>query len=398
MAGILDYNPEDARMNAFYQGLLNAGAAMGAGGGPSTTPGSGMAGALTQGLGAFGQGYRGAMQENQAAAVNAYKMEQMKQAVETQRRKQAAYDAYVNQTIPLTGEAGPTVQAAQAGQAMLPKIPGLTPEIARTMDPDAFSKYVLEMNAERAKRTMDVEYEPLKAGAIEQAKNAPLLARKAGEGEIEYNQRMRTEAGLNPIMAQRAGQEASARLPALQTMADYNTALDIQAAGAKKFAEKTAEGQAARTSPETQRANQDALAALDISLRSANEVLNHPGLSSGTGTGAVTLAFVPGTSAKDFSTKVESLKAQTFLPMVEKMKGLGALTEAEGKKLTDAVGSLDTSMSKSAFESSVRQIYNDLHDARSRFVERTGINQAYTGAPSLPAKMVPPAPAGFVVR
>jgi hypothetical protein len=211
MAGILDYDPENARMNAFYQGLLNAGAAMAAGGGPSSTPGAGMAGALTQGLGAFGQGYRGALQENQAAAVNAYKMEQMKQAAEAQRRKQAAYDAYVNQTIPLTGEAGPTVQAAQDGQAMLPKIPGLTPEIARTMDQDTFSKYVQEMNAERAKRTMDVEYEPLKAGAIEQAKNAPLLARKAGEGEIEYKNRMRTEAGLNPILSSRAGSEAQQR-------------------------------------------------------------------------------------------------------------------------------------------------------------------------------------------
>jgi hypothetical protein len=211
MAGILDYNPEDARMNAFYQGLLNAGAAMASGGGPSTTPGAGMAGALTQGLGAFGQGYRGALQENQAAAVNAYKMEQLKQAAETKRRQQEAYDAYVNQTIPLTGNAGPTVQAAAAGQAALPQIPGMSPEVARKMDPESFAKYVQDMRYEQAKRQLDVTYEPLKAGAIEQAKNAPLLARKAGESEIEYNQRMRTEAGLNPILAQRAGQEAMQR-------------------------------------------------------------------------------------------------------------------------------------------------------------------------------------------
>jgi hypothetical protein len=211
MAGILDYNPDDARMNAFYQGLLNAGAAMASGGGPATTPGAGMAGALTQGLGAFGQGYRGAMQDNQAAAVNAYKMEQLKQAAEAKRRQQAAYDAYVNQTTPLTGNAGPTVQAAASGQAALPQIPGMSPELARTMDPDSFAKYVQEMNAERAKRQLDVTYEPMKAGAIEAAKNPHLLARKAGESEIEYSQRIRTEAGLNPILAQRSGQEAMQR-------------------------------------------------------------------------------------------------------------------------------------------------------------------------------------------
>lgn len=211
MAGILDYNPEDARMNAFYQGLLNAGAAMASGGGPSTTPGAGMAGALTQGLGAFGQGYRGAMQDNQAAAINAYKMEHLKQAAEAKRKQQAAYDAYANQTITLTGNAGPTVQAAAAGQASLPQIPGMSPEIARMMDPESFMKYVQDMRAEQAKRQLDVTYEPMKAGAIEAAKNPHLLARKAGESEIEYSQRIRTEAGLNPILAQRAGQEAMQR-------------------------------------------------------------------------------------------------------------------------------------------------------------------------------------------
>lgn len=232
MAGILDYNPDDVRMNAFYQGLLNAGAAMASGGGPSTTPGAGMAGALTQGLGAFGQGYRGAMQENQAAAVNAYRMEQLKQAAEAKRRQQEAYDAYVNQTIPLTGTAGPTVQAAAAGQSALPQIPGMTPELARTMDPDSFAKFVQEMNAERAKRELDVTYEPRKAGAIEQAKNAPLLARKAGESEIEFNQRLRTESGLNPIMAQRAGQEAMQRQGAEAAYA--GTIAERKAAGEAK--------------------------------------------------------------------------------------------------------------------------------------------------------------------
>lgn len=97
----------------------------------------------------------------------------------------------------------------------------------------------------------------------------------------------------------------------------------------------------------------------------------HPGLSAavGAGVGKTLLPFVgpiPGTDRADFAAQLETLKAQTFLPMVEKLKGMGALSDAEGKKLNAAVGALDANMSERDFKASAEQIRRDLVAARDR--------------------------------
>lgn len=56
------------------------------------------------------------------------------------------------------------------------------------------------------------------------------------------------------------------------------------------------------------------------------------------------LGSVPGTENKDFRGQLESLKSQVFLPAVQQVKGMGALSNAEGEKLTAAVASLDADM------------------------------------------------------
>jgi len=72
----------------------------------------------------------------------------------------------------------------------------------------------------------------------------------------------------------------------------------------------------------------------------------------GTGIGRL-LAYIPGTENKDFRGQLESLKSQVFLPAVQQIKGMGALSNAEGEKLTAAVAALDPDMSKTAFRNAM---------------------------------------------
>ena len=52
--------------------------------------------------------------------------------------------------------------------------------------------------------------------------------------------------------------------------------------------------------------------------------------------------------------------------MPAQLKGMGALSDAEGKKLTAAVGALDPKMGETAFRASVDRIITEMDAARTR--------------------------------
>lgn len=97
---------------------------------------------------------------------------------------------------------------------------------------------------------------------------------------------------------------------------------------------------------------QGAVDTFSTALDSLNEIEQSPGLSKAVG---IRSAFptVPGSDAANFEARLDTFKAQTFLPMVQSLKGMGALSDAEGKKLSDAVGALSPKMSEKAFRDSI---------------------------------------------
>jgi hypothetical protein len=101
----------------------------------------------------------------------------------------------------------------------------------------------------------------------------------------------------------------------------------------------------------------DAQTAID----SIDQLLVHPGRISGTGASSF-LSNIPGTNARGFQAQLETFKAQTFIPMVSALKGMGALSDAEGKKLSAAVGALDPSMPEAEFEKELRKVQKTLYD------------------------------------
>jgi hypothetical protein len=111
---------------------------------------------------------------------------------------------------------------------------------------------------------------------------------------------------------------------------------------------------------------QGVIASFDSSLETLSRLASHPGKSSAVGFGGTTSSMIPGTNAAGFAAQLETFKAQTFLPQVQNLKGMGALSDAEGKRLTAAVGALDQKMKPAEFDAQLKIIENDLRKARAR--------------------------------
>ena len=119
---------------------------------------------------------------------------------------------------------------------------------------------------------------------------------------------------------------------------------------------------------------QGKVAAFDSALDTLNVISTHPGKKSVVGalTGGVA-SMIPGTDAAGFSSQLETFKAQTFIPQVAALKGMGALSDAEGKKLTAAVGALDPKMKQKEFDAQVVKIKTSLEDAKQRALNMPGM-------------------------
>ncbi|EAU4584182.1 acyltransferase [Salmonella enterica] len=129
-----------------------------------------------------------------------------------------------------------------------------------------------------------------------------------------------------------------------------------------------------------QAAAQGAVDTFSTALDSLNEIEQSPGLSKAVG---IRSAFptIPGSDAANFEARLDTFKAQTFLPMVQSLKGMGALSDAEGKKLSDAVGALSPKMSEKAFRDSIGKIRNQLESKLSTVKKQFDYQEPVQNAP-----------------
>lgn len=119
-----------------------------------------------------------------------------------------------------------------------------------------------------------------------------------------------------------------------------------------------------------------------------------PGLTKSLGPIDGLIPNAPGTQGADFKARLDTLKAQTFLPQVALLKGAGALSDAEGKKLSDSVGALSTSMSEGAFRKSLADIRASFTSARARAATGLVAGSGGFAAPGAQAAPAIRAPAG----
>ncbi len=139
----------------------------------------------------------------------------------------------------------------------------------------------------------------------------------------------------------------------------------------------------AKEQEEDKRRSEMALFDTDRTIKTVDDLLNHPGRLMATGKSSV-IPAIPGTDAYGFATKLETLQSQLFVPEVQKMVGMGALSNAEGLKLVAAVGALKPGMPEAEFEASLKGVLNDLKAARERFAARAGRTASDAPPSSLP--------------
>jgi len=100
-------------------------------------------------------------------------------------------------------------------------------------------------------------------------------------------------------------------------------------------------------------------------LDAVNTIRNHPGRINGI-RAYDPRQILPGTDQHDFINQMEGLKSSVFSAAIQNMKGMGSLSDAEGRKIQTLYGSLNPSMSKESFDATLDNIVKTMNQARDR--------------------------------
>lgn len=124
-------------------------------------------------------------------------------------------------------------------------------------------------------------------------------------------------------------------------------------------------------------------------IETAENILNSDGFSNFFGTNfsltspSIMGAFPPGSAGADTAAMVDTLKSQGFLSGVQQMKGMGALSDAEGKKISDAIGNLSGSQSEASARRTINSIISTVRLAQKRMSDKYGksVDEYYKSRP-----------------
>ena len=116
--------------------------------------------------------------------------------------------------------------------------------------------------------------------------------------------------------------------------------------------------------------------ASDNALYFVDQIRNDPNIDVGTGFSSLANA-VPGTPAFDFAQRVKQAKSGAFLSAIQQMRGMGALSNAEGDAATAAVNRLEVATSKEEFISALNDYEMIIRQGQTRAKNLiNGINPA----------------------
>ena len=126
---------------------------------------------------------------------------------------------------------------------------------------------------------------------------------------------------------------------------------------AKKDEKSVAESQRVEQANDAYQAGQDTIDLID-------RIQSHPGFESYVGAQGASSLFgafdnpIGGTDAAAVAGMIETLQSKNFMNSIQQMKGLGALSDAEGRKLSSAIESLNPKMSEKDFNRSLNVVKN----------------------------------------
>lgn len=155
---------------------------------------------------------------------------------------------------------------------------------------------------------------------------------------------------------------------------------DLRGAEAEKEI-GTAVGKAAASAPSD-------IAAAESALELIESIRSDPNREAGTGLSSVQ-NMIRSTPGYDFQTKVDQAKSGAFLTAIQQMRGMGALSNAEGETATRAVTRMNTSTSEAEFLAALDDYEKVVRKGRAAAEKRL---RAVDGMP------VPPDKSGWSIQ
>lgn len=318
---------------------------------------------------AFGQAYAKGDREalKQLAANNPEQIEAIQKGmgfIDADKNQQIGSASMDLQLAAQTGNPQSVASAIQKNAGVLQGL-GLDPETAfqaYQQDPQNFSRTadLIGMHALGPDKYFDFQDKAAGRDIQRNTLAETMRSNQAGEALTSRGQDI-TMRGQN-ISAQNAAFDREIKRAELQDKTlDRQIARETNQVKLQGLLQKQeqARNTASQAKLDKQATAQGAVDTFSTALNSLDTITNSPGLSKAVGIRSA-LPTIPGSDAANFEAQLDTFKAQTFLPMVASLKGMGALSDAEGKKLSDAVGALSPKMSETAFRKSADQIKSSL--------------------------------------
>ena len=262
--------------------------------------------------------------------------------------------------------------AAQSSVAM---------RLSSMMGPDKFTETFTKLENDRRSRQLEqADLTEREAKAYQAAvaadfadSNAAIDLQRKGwditkiQNDIQVSKENQKIAALN---AQLKREQNDLKRQELQ-----NKLAEMQDARDEKVRARVAEAESARGN-------------IDNMLNNLDRILQTPGSTLNDALGAWDGSWIGGVldtfdqDVQDFASLVENLDAQAFLAQVPQMKGLGALSENEGKKLSAALQSFNRKQSVEQFTANAREAQRLMLKARENLALKLGVPDTIADTPA----------------
>jgi hypothetical protein len=209
-----------------------------------------------------------------------------------------------------------------------------------------------------------------------EAKFAPQMAQATLQKLLTDTDVAKQNARVNAINAQISREGNDLKRQELQLKLD-----DAKKTRDSIIREKAADIEIARSS-------------MDNMLNTADRILATPKSVVGSAAGPVS-SLIPTTSQStaDFEALVETLGSQAFMAQIPNIKGMGALSDAEGKKLQAALQNFSLKQSPEQLVRNVKEAQRLILKARSTLSNRYGVEESMPDRPAASQRGTPTAPA-----
>lgn len=262
------------------------------------------------------------------------------------------------------------------------QVAGLIGLVGSSIDPDGWGKMMSEKRAQDLQPSL-VRKGVAEAGAAESDASVKAVKAKFAESEAVLDlekkgwdiKKLQADIDIDRQNARIAAMNAAANREA-NAIKRQELRLKVDEAIAKR--DETARGKIA----EVESANSN----IDNMLNTIDRVMSNPSLKDVVGSFEGRMpaaASMLDDQESDAIALLDTLGSQAFLAQIPNIKGMGALSNAEGEKLQSALQNLSRAQSEKQLTSSLKEAQRLMIKARKNVADRYGVKQSVPDTPAV---------------